>query len=59
MLRYPYPVFELLNTAQRAMLFTFSGFICAGSTMALKWLYGKINGIEKFQREAYNPVKTD
>lgn len=57
--RYPYPLFTVLTTAQRVALFTFSGVLCAVSTMGLKWLYGKINGIEKLQREALNPVKVD
>lgn len=29
------------------------------STMGLKWLYGKINGIEELKKEAMNPVKVD
>lgn len=57
--RYPYPIFTILTTPQRISLFSFSGFTCAASTMGLKWLYGKINGIEKFQNEALNPVKVD
>lgn len=57
--RYPYPIFTILTTPQRVALFTFSGFTCAASTMGLKWLYGKINSIEKFQKEALNPVKVD
>lgn len=32
---------------------------CAVSTMGLKWLYGKINGIEEFKKEATNPVKME
>lgn len=29
----------------------------SGSTMALKWLYGKLNGVERFQHEAVkNPA---
>ncbi|KAH8762531.1 FAR-17a/AIG1-like protein [Diaporthe sp. PMI_573] len=56
---YPYPIFTLLSTPQRVGLFTFSGLTCAISTMGLKWLYGKINGIEEFKKEAANPVKLD
>jgi hypothetical protein len=37
----------------------FAGVTCAVSTMGLKWLYGMINGIEEFKREALNPVKVD
>ncbi|KAI3401676.1 hypothetical protein diail_9340 [Diaporthe ilicicola] len=56
---YPYPIFSLLSTPQRVALFTFSGLTCAISTMGLKWLYGKINGIEEFKKEAVNPIKLD
>ncbi|KAI0526066.1 FAR-17a/AIG1-like protein [Xylaria bambusicola] len=42
---YPYPIFALLNTWQRAALFTFSAFLMTGSTMLLKWLHGKVNGV--------------
>lgn len=50
--RYPYPIFHVLNTWQRAALFGSSAFVMTGSTMGLKWIYGKINGVEKFKREA-------
>ncbi|GAW12273.1 hypothetical protein ANO14919_016360 [Xylariales sp. No.14919] len=43
---YPYPIFDILDTWQRATLFAFSAFLMTGSTMLLKWLYGKINGLE-------------
>ncbi|PSR99420.1 FAR-17a/AIG1-like protein [Coniella lustricola] len=56
---YPYPIFTVLSTPQRIMLFVGSGVTCALSTMGLKWLYGKVNGIDKMQREATNPVKLD
>ncbi|KAK7745011.1 hypothetical protein SLS53_003246 [Cytospora paraplurivora] len=56
---YPYPIFTVLDNTQRVALFLVSGFICALSTMGLKWLYGKINGIEEFKRDAVNPVKVD
>ncbi|KAI1202408.1 FAR-17a/AIG1-like protein [Nemania serpens] len=49
---YPYPIFEMLSTWQRATLFALSAFLNLGSTMSLKWLYGKANGLERFQREA-------
>ncbi|KAI1180598.1 FAR-17a/AIG1-like protein [Nemania sp. FL0916] len=49
---YPYPIFGMLNTWQRAMLFTFSAFLMTGSTLSLKWLYGKLNGLEPLRREA-------
>ncbi|KAI1421077.1 FAR-17a/AIG1-like protein [Xylaria sp. FL1777] len=40
---YPYPIFDILNTWQRVTLFIFSAFLMTGSTMLLKWLYGKVN----------------
>ncbi|CAN8098981.1 unnamed protein product [Discula destructiva] len=56
---YPYPIFTLLTMPQRVALFMGSGITCALSTMGLKWLYGQINGIEEFKKEATNPVKAD
>jgi len=55
--RYPYPIFDILSTWQRGMLFTFSSIVMSGSTMALKWLYGKLNGVERFSEEAEEAVK--
>ncbi|KAI0387259.1 FAR-17a/AIG1-like protein [Hypomontagnella monticulosa] len=49
---YPYPIFGILSTWQRALLFTFSASLMTGSTMLLKWTYGKVNGVEEFKREA-------
>ncbi|KAI1328279.1 FAR-17a/AIG1-like protein [Xylariaceae sp. FL0255] len=49
---YPYPIFDVLSTWQRALLFTFSALLMTGSTMLLKWLYGKLNGLENFETEA-------
>ncbi|KAI1339620.1 FAR-17a/AIG1-like protein [Xylariaceae sp. FL0016] len=49
---YPYPIFDVLTKWQRALLFTFSALLMTGSTMTLKWLYGKINGIESFKKDA-------
>lgn len=56
---YPYPIFTVLSTPQRVALFLASGLTCAVSTMGLKWLYGKVNGIEEMKREAVNPIKVD
>ncbi|TGJ84129.1 hypothetical protein E0Z10_g4635 [Xylaria hypoxylon] len=55
---YPYPIFDILNTWQRAALFAFSAFLMTGSTMLLKWLYGKANGLEHFQAEAIGVLTT-
>ena len=56
---YPYPLFGVLNTWQRVLLFGTSAALMTGSTMVLKWVYGKLNGIEEFQREATKPVKLE
>ncbi|KAI1075087.1 FAR-17a/AIG1-like protein [Whalleya microplaca] len=54
---YPYPIFDMLSVWQRALLFTFSALLMTGSTMMLKWGFGKINGIEEFKKEAVtNPA---
>ncbi|KAH6898427.1 FAR-17a/AIG1-like protein [Thelonectria olida] len=54
---YPYPLFELLSTAQRVLLFTFSAALVTVSSSGLKWLYAKVNGYEKSRHEAYKPLK--
>jgi hypothetical protein len=47
----------LLNTWQRVLLFSFS--LMTGSTMALKWTYGKLNGVEEFTKHPLHVTKTD
>ncbi|ROT36845.1 hypothetical protein SODALDRAFT_298481 [Sodiomyces alkalinus F11] len=54
---YPYPIFAVLDTAQRVVLFTFSASLMTGSTVLLKWLYGRINGYGKMEKEAHKPLK--
>ncbi|KAI8944160.1 FAR-17a/AIG1-like protein [Xylaria longipes] len=49
--RYPYPIFDILSTWQRALLFAFSASLMTGSTLSLKWLYGKVNGLERSRKE--------
>jgi len=56
---YPYPIFDLLSTWQRVLLFTTSACLMTGSTLALKWVYGKLNGIEELKEEAKHPLKVD
>lgn len=43
---YPYPLFELLNTPQRVGLFVGSAAVMGLSTLVLKLLYSKVNGVE-------------
>ncbi|KAK7426341.1 hypothetical protein QQZ08_007096 [Neonectria magnoliae] len=54
---YPYPLFELLSTVQRAGLFTFSAGLVTLSSAGLKWIYAKVNGYEKAKTEAWKPLK--
>jgi hypothetical protein len=49
----------LLSTPQRALLFAVAATLMTGSTMALKWVYGKLNGVEELKREAVHPFKTE
>jgi hypothetical protein len=39
-------MFDLLSTPQRVALFTFSALLMTASTTMLKWVYGKLNGLE-------------
>ncbi|GKT83202.1 integral membrane protein [Colletotrichum tofieldiae] len=54
---YPYPIFDVLNTVQRVGLFTFSAALMTASTSLLKWVYGRFNGYEQMEEEAYKPLK--
>ncbi|KAA8577160.1 hypothetical protein EYC84_007157 [Monilinia fructicola] len=55
---YPYPLFGHLDTAQRAVLFTGAALTMTGSTAMLKWLYGRVNGLQGAQhRTTPNNIK--
>ncbi|KAB8302093.1 hypothetical protein EYC80_005544 [Monilinia laxa] len=55
---YPYPLFGLLDTTQRAVLFTGAALTMTGSTAMLKWLYGRVNGLQGAQhRSTPNNIK--
>ncbi|KAL2417758.1 hypothetical protein ABEF95_005184 [Exophiala dermatitidis] len=41
---YPYPLFALLDTSQRVLLFGGSALLMAANTAVLKWVHGKVNG---------------
>lgn len=43
---YPYPIFEILNTPYRVLLFANSALIFFVGLWTLKWLYKQINGQE-------------
>jgi len=49
---YPYPLFATLSTPQRAILFAGSAVTMTGSTIVLKWLYGRVNGLQGQQNRA-------
>lgn len=50
-------MFGLLDTTQRALLFTFAAFLATMSSVGLKWMYGRINGYAPARREAHKPLK--
>ncbi|KAJ6446059.1 FAR-17a/AIG1-like protein [Purpureocillium lavendulum] len=54
---YPYPLFGLLSTAQRALLFVTSAALVTLSSGALKSVYGSVNGYDKARREPHKPLK--
>lgn len=43
---YPYPLFEILGTGERVGLFGGSAVVMTASTFVLKWLYGRVNGVD-------------
>ncbi|KAF2441257.1 hypothetical protein P171DRAFT_457087 [Karstenula rhodostoma CBS 690.94] len=43
---YPYPIFAILNTAQRICLFALSGVAMWAAGAGLRWCYRIVNGIE-------------
>lgn len=47
---YPYPLFEILSTTERAGLFVGSALTMTLSTVVLKSLYGRVNGVEMASR---------
>jgi len=57
--RYPYPLLALLSTWQKLFLCIISAALMTGSTMVLKWVYGRVNGVEELGRGAFNPIKID
>lgn len=47
---YPYPLFALMDTNQRIALFVGSAVFMTLSTVILKWLYVRVNGVDKESR---------
>ncbi|UNI14785.1 hypothetical protein JDV02_001381 [Purpureocillium takamizusanense] len=54
---YPYPLFGLLSTAQRVLLFVTSAALVTISSGALKWVYGNVNSYDKAMKEPHKPIK--
>lgn len=54
---YPYPIFGLLNTTQRALLFALSACLVTLLSGLLKWTHGLVNGNDRVRREAHKPSK--
>jgi hypothetical protein len=55
---YPYPLFEQLDTVQRAGLFTLAASMMTASTALLQWLYTMVNGLEgKEKKSTPNNIK--
>ncbi|KAE8448317.1 hypothetical protein EG329_009561 [Mollisiaceae sp. DMI_Dod_QoI] len=49
---YPYPLFGVLDTTQRIFLFTAAAMTMTGSTMMLRWLYGRVNGLQGAEKRS-------
>lgn len=47
---YPYPLFEILGTGERVGLFGGSAVVMTASTVVLKWVYGRVNGVGGLSR---------
>ena len=47
---YPYPLMDQMNTIQRVILFGVAVLLMSGSTIMLKWLHGKLNGIQEDEK---------
>ncbi|PNY25226.1 Membrane protein [Tolypocladium capitatum] len=54
---YPYPLFALLSTLQRVLLFVFSAALVTVSSGLLKRIYASINGYDEARREPHKPLK--
>jgi hypothetical protein len=49
---YPYPLFGQLDTMQRVILFTAAASTMTASTMTLRWLYGRVNGLQGAEKRS-------
>ncbi|RFU28959.1 hypothetical protein B7463_g7398, partial [Scytalidium lignicola] len=56
---YPYPLLTQLSTWQKLCLCLTSAALMTSSTIVLKWVYGRVNGVEEVKKGAFNPTKID
>ncbi|KAE9381249.1 integral membrane protein-like protein [Stipitochalara longipes BDJ] len=49
---YPYPLFEAVDTSGRALVFTGAALLMTGSTIMLRWLYGRVNGLTATEKRS-------
>ncbi len=49
---YPYPLFAVLDTTQRLVLFTGAAILMTGSTVMLRRLYEIVNGLEGSEKRS-------
>lgn len=54
---YPYPLFEMLGTAERVGLFVGCATTMAMGTGMLRWLYGQVNGREQMKSSKSGDIK--
>jgi hypothetical protein len=49
---YPYPLFEVLDTSRRILLFAGAAAMMTGSTVMLRWLYRKVNRLSAAEKRS-------
>lgn len=49
---YPYPLFEVLDTPRRILLFAGAAAMMTGSTIMLRWLYRKVNRLSATEKRS-------
>jgi len=54
---YPYPLFEMLSTAERVALFGGSAALMAAATVGCKRAYGWVNGLGGDGKGVKGPVR--
>lgn len=49
---YPYPLFDAVDTTGRVLVFTGAAVLMTGSTIMLRLLYGKVNGLTAVEKRS-------